>query len=221
MPRRRPRHASVHAIIAIGYAVGAAAWYVGFPAHVPPVVRVSSRGAIWAGDAMAALLLPSAAVFTSWLVRRLDTRPAREEPASPAERGVLDAVLLRLTLFIVALHVMVLLGLFGILSGRGWATALVPMMLGLTIIGVGNLLPRTRPNLAVGVRTRRLLSDRTLWIRVHRTLGHVTVGLGVVVVLGAVVLPPPVGPLMILAAGPVGLLVAAAILVRTTRQAHG
>ena len=55
------------------------------------------------------------------------------------------------------------------------------VMLGLTIVAIGNLLPRTRPNVVFGVRTTRTLSNAQLWQQVHRVGGYVTVGLGVII----------------------------------------
>jgi len=43
------------------------------------------------------------------------------------------------------------------------------------------LLPRTRPNLLIGIRTTRTLEDRELWARIHRTCGYLAVGFGIVV----------------------------------------
>jgi uncharacterized membrane protein len=46
-------------------------------------------------------------------------------------------------------------------------------------VAVGNLLPRTRPNLALGIRTARTLSDRRLWMLTHRVGGYVVVAVGI------------------------------------------
>ena len=96
-----------------------------------------------------------------------------------------------------------LTALLGMLQGRKWALQIVPVMLGLTMIGVGNLLPSTRPNLAIGIRTSRTLSDRAVWIRTHRMAGYTMVALGFVIVLAAIVVAPPIGSGMILLAGAV------------------
>lgn len=61
----------------------------------------------------------------------------------------------------------------------------VAVLVGLFFVGVGNLLPRTRPNLLIGIRTTRTLGDRTLWVRIHRTCGYLTVGFGIVVALAS------------------------------------
>jgi len=94
-------------------------------------------------------------------------------------------------LFVTAIHVLVLLNL----SGVGWIRAagprLVVALFGGVFIAVGNLLPRTRPNLALGIRTARTLSDRRLWIRLHRTSGYVSVMFGAVVIASGLFLAGP------------------------------
>lgn len=54
----------------------------------------------------------------------------------------------------------------------------VPVLLGLTLIVVGNLLPRLRPNIVFGIRTSRTLADRGAWARTNRTAGYASVGAG-------------------------------------------
>src|SRR5262249_42215168 len=81
------------------------------------------------------------------------------ERNSPNALAVYDAIMLRFTAFVVGVHGAVLLAVLGLLSGRGWATVLVPLMLGLTVVSIGNLLPRTRPNLAIGIRTHLTLVE--------------------------------------------------------------
>jgi uncharacterized membrane protein len=54
----------------------------------------------------------------------------------------------------------------------------VPVMLGLTLIIIGNLLPRLRLNIVIGIRTSRTLSDRGAWARTNRTAGYAAVGAG-------------------------------------------
>ena len=44
---------------------------------------------------------------------------------------------------------------------------------------------------AVGIRTARTLSDRSLWIRLHRTCGYVAVGFGTIVIVSGLLLAGP------------------------------
>jgi uncharacterized membrane protein len=64
----------------------------------------------------------------------------------------------------------------------------VVVLVGLTLIAVGNLLPRTRPNVALGIRTERTLSNRQLWILTHRVAGYVAVSVGCVTVVSGLLL---------------------------------
>ena len=57
------------------------------------------------------------------------------------------------------------------------------VLVGLLMARVGNLLPRTRPNLAFGIRTPRTLANRGLWMQTHRTAGYVAVALGTLFVV--------------------------------------
>ena len=57
-----------------------------------------------------------------------------------------------------------------------------------------------------GIRTRRTLSDRALWIRVHRSAGYIVVACGAVIVFSAIAVPRPLGPGMVLLAGPAAVL---------------
>jgi uncharacterized membrane protein len=125
--------------------------------------------------------------------------------------------MLRFTVFVMAVHGAVLLAVLGLLSGRWWAAQLVPLMLGFTMISIGNLLPRTRPNLAIGIRTRLTLSDRALWMRVHRWAGYMAVAGGAVIVLSAITVPRPIGPGMVLLVGPAAL-AGTCVLVRLSRN---
>jgi uncharacterized membrane protein len=184
-PRLRPDYV----LSAAGCGLGAAALYVGLP-----------------GGPMAAFLLPVASAVTCALLRSLLAAPG----ARASDAGVIavcDAIMLRLSAFVVSVHAAVIFGLLGLLWGRGWTARMVPIMLGLTLVGIGNLLPRTRPNVAFGIRTARTLSDRACWMRTHRRAGYVLVGAGIAVVLSAVAVPAPVGPRMILAIAPAASIV--------------
>jgi uncharacterized membrane protein len=169
---------------------------------------------------MVAFLLPTAAAVTDVLLRGLCVRHPIDEPSSMNVLATYDAVMLRFIVFVMGVHATVLLALLGLLSGPKWAAQIVPLMLGLTMISIGNLLPRTRPNLAIGIRTHRTLADRALWIRMHRSAGYMVVACGVVIVLSALAVPKPVGPGMILLVGPAAL-VGTCLLIRFSgRHAH-
>jgi hypothetical protein len=196
----------LYVTIAVGYGLGLAAVLAGLRRDIPPAWHAPGLGIVWLGTPLVAFLLPTALAVTDTLLRGLVTGDPVDEATSTSMRAVYDAIMLRITIFVTGVHAAALAGALGILSGRRWAVQVVPVMLGLTFIGIGNLLPRTRPNLAIGIRTRRTLTDRALWIRTHRSVGVLVVALGAVIVLAAIVLPPPIGSGMILLAGPAGAL---------------
>src|SRR5260221_12757292 len=79
---------------------------------------------------------------------------------------------------------------------------------GMTFMAIGNLLPRTRPNVAVGVRTARTLANAQLWQQVHRAGGYATVGLGVVIfIIGLVMTRKSAGALVLGASGVAAMIV--------------
>ena len=154
---------------------------------------------------MVALLLPTAMAVIDTLLRGLCLSHPIDQHNTANVLLIFDTIIARVAVFMLGVHAAVLAGLFGLLSGQEWAAQVVPLMLGVTLISVGNLLPRTRPNLAIGIRTQRTLSDRACWIRTHRRAGYLIVACGFVVVLSALALPKPVGPGMILLVGPAAL----------------
>ena len=213
----RSRRVRQVATIAAGYLLGAAALYGGLPGEIPPSWRVSDLDVVWLGGPMAAFLLPTASATTAALLRGLCARSAVGTANADEAVAMCDAITLRVSVFLLGLHATVLVALLGWLAGRGWSVQVVPVMLGLTMISIGNLLPRTRPNPAIGIRTARTLADRTCWMRTHRLAGYIVAGSGGIVVVAALTAPAPFGARMILAVGP---LAAAGIAVLTAREAR-
>lgn len=210
-----------HLVVLAGYGLGAAALAVGLPARVPFWWTAMAGAAIPLGALMVAFLLPTAVALTGILVRDLCIGHPIEEPGSPDALAICDAIMLRFALFVIGVHATVLLGVLGLLAGRGWAAQVVPVMLGLALISIGNLLPRTRRNLAIGIRTRATLADRAVWVRTHRSTGYLTVTVGLIIVLSAIAVPAPIGRTMVLLVGPAALL-GTCLLARYARtHAHG
>src|SRR5207302_42099 len=90
-----------------------------------------------------------------------------------------------------AMHALLMIALTDVMNVLGthtWGKRIVVVMLGLTFIAIGNLLPRTRPNIAFGVRTKRTLANPQLWQQVHRAGGYTTVVLGAVILVGGIIL---------------------------------
>ena len=210
MPSIRPLHIGFFG----GYAMGALALHWGLPEYIPPSWIVAHHRALSLGTPMVAFLLPTALALTDALLRGLCVRHPVDRASMTNVLATYDAIMLRFVVFVMGMHLAVLLGLLGLLRGRAWAAQFVPVMLGATMMSVGNLLPKTRPNIAIGIRTRRTLSDRALWIRTHRTAGYVLVTSGAIVAFSAITLPTPIGSTMILAMAP-ALVIATWLLCRS------
>jgi uncharacterized membrane protein len=168
------------AAITAGYVAGAFL-YLGLPTLDDASGRIPADARLFIGS-----ILPIAAstiylVFASlW----------RSDPSigsamhARAQRGIRRC----LVLFTIALHGLLVASLAGVTPLRAAAPRLGVVLFGLLLVGVGNLLPQTRPNLVVGIRTSRTLGDRRLWMRIHRVGGYATVAVGIVLVFSGLFL---------------------------------
>jgi uncharacterized membrane protein len=168
-----------------------------------------------------AFLLPTAAGTIYVLMRLLAAHDHVRRDNGPFMRTY-DAVIFRIVLFIGALHGIVLTGLLG----RGLVARtgpvlyrLTPILLGAGLMAVGNLLPRMRPNVAIGIRTSRTLRDRNAWLRANRAAGYVAVALGFAIVAAALLVPPGTPAAAVI--GGSGILAVVVLVVWTWRDAHG
>lgn len=157
-------------VIAAGFIAGALAY-----PHLPGEYR-----------GMTAFLLPLTAATTYAILQNLLRRTHQRDREAHAVRTY-DAIALWILLFLVMLHGVVLDGL---LNARALPARLTPVLLGLALIMIGNLLPRTRPNLVFGIRSARALNDRGVWMTINRQAGYVAVALGAVMFLSGALLPP-------------------------------
>jgi len=57
------------------------------------------------------------------------------------------------------------------LVGR-WITFVPSSLVGIVLVVAGNVLPRLRPNSAMGIRTRWTLRDEEVWMKTHRAGGY-------------------------------------------------
>ena len=160
-----------------------------------------------------AVTLPTAAAANYKIFQRLGRR--RNGDADPTSWVAVREIGFRISLFNIALHLLILGSLTGLLGAELIAPArLVVVFFGLLLIGISNLLPRTRPNLAVGIRTPLTLENRDAWIGVHRVAGSAGVAFGIVIVIAGTFLRNPTMPQVISAAA----WTAMAILVATYRR---
>jgi hypothetical protein len=181
MRDKHPLQARAIAVVVTGYLAGIVA-YPRLPAgflDLEPSARI-----------LVAFTLPTTALVIYTLFRSL-WKHDRIRTGNGAFEFTYHAIVLRVLLFVIALHVLVMVGLTGAMAHAGFRVAAgraVLVLLGGVLVAIGNLLPRTRPNVAVGVRTARTLTSTQLWLQVHRAGGYATVGLGIVIALTGLVL---------------------------------
>src|SRR4029453_4708467 len=113
-------------------------------------------------------------------------RPLWRSATGPSEvGGTYKAITLHAVLFVLVLYALALATPADVPGIRPIAPRAVAVLVGVFFVAVGNLLPRTRPNLLIGIRTARTLEDRELWARIHHTCGYLCVGFGIVVAVAS------------------------------------
>ena len=156
----------------------------------------------WSSKAVAAGLFPGL-LLVVWLglplLRRVD--PKRENYAhwEPTFWLVLNILVLMLSGIEAA----------AIAYNLGWPIEMRQVMLGLVgmmFVGLGNYLPRVKPNWWVGIRTPWSLSSDVVWRETHR-VGGWAMALGGLVMIGAAFAPARIGPRLGLGAVLVAVLV--------------
>ncbi len=148
--------------------------------HAQPIVQ----------QILIVFLLPTTASVIYLVVRSLQRRQLLVADAMTPDPAV-QAIVFWILLFLIGVHVMVLTVLVGVRAVQPWASRAVVMLGGLTVVAIGNLLPRTRPNTAVGIRTSRTLADRRMWMLLHRVAGYICVAVGIVTLVTTAFLSGP------------------------------
>jgi uncharacterized membrane protein len=181
MATTRTSHTPAIAVVAAGFLAGALAY-----SRLPgPFLEVAPWARI-----LVAFTLPTTALVIYGLFRSL-WRHDRIRSGNGAFEATYHAIVLCAVVFVVALHALVMVGLTGAAGTLGDRLAngrVVIVLFGLAVAAVGNLLPRTRPNIGMGVRTTRTLASAQLWQHVHRVSGYATVALGIVIAATGVLL---------------------------------
>jgi immunity protein, SdpI family len=144
-----------------------------------PYLTFEGEGPI--GEFLKLFLLPLTGTAIMLIVSSLRRQRSTFEHQPSAEAAI-DGILLIVMLFLTSIHTLLLAVLLSLRWIGPWTPRLVVVLVGLATIGIGNLLPRTRPNYAFGIRTARTLADRQLWIVTHRVTGYVAVAVGVAIV---------------------------------------
>jgi uncharacterized membrane protein len=100
--------------------------------------------------------------------------------------GAFEGIIVLVMLFIFGAHMTILAASLGQPVS---VDRLAPIGIGLLLMGVGNLLPRARPNWFVGIRTPWTLSNDRVWERTHRVGGYFLVAGGALIVIAGIAVP--------------------------------
>ena len=172
----------------IAFGATAALWQQ-IPEQVPTHWNVRGEPDEYGSRARGALLMPLVAVAVYVLMLflpRIDPRRANYERFA----GTYQWLLVLIVGAMVLLHLAMLGAFIGLPIAIDRA---FPAVIGLLILGIGNLLPRARSNWWIGIRTPWTLSDERVWARTHRVAGYAFMAAGVALLLTAAI--PAVFPL--------------------------
>lgn len=147
------------------------------PTHWDFHNRVNGYGPRW----MATFLFP-VVLLVLWAVMRLLPRIDPRRANYAKMQGTYDLVV-NLTLTLIAVLHFVVLG--SIMGAPISIHRLVPAIVGVALVVIGNVLPRARPNWWFGIRTPWTLSNDRVWERTHRVGGYVMMAIGVLAVLAS------------------------------------
>ena len=121
--------------------------------------------------------------------RRLFPRvpDALADPATVDRFGATyDTIALWVVVLVLGLHAGVVASALGHLT---LAPRIISVVMGISLIAAGNVMPKLRPNLIAGVRTRGTLTDPRLWRSTHRLLGLAFVIAGIITAAVGLVAP--------------------------------
>lgn len=171
-------------IIAVAF-LASAAVYQDLPERVATHWNLSGEVDGWTSLPWGAFMLPLmllAGLAMFHLLPRIDPRRANYSKF----RDTYEILIITIMTFMLGVHLLVLANALG---RNVSIERLIPIGVAVLFMVIGNLLPRTRPNWFIGIRTPWTLSSDRVWERTHRLGGHLFVAAGVVTLLTALVAP--------------------------------
>jgi uncharacterized membrane protein len=152
-----------------------AAMYPKLPDRLPTHWNIDGRIDGYGAKGIALFLLPAMMLVIVGVMRALPKIDPRRQNFSKMT-GAYDAVVNA------AVTVMAVIHLTTIAAGLGVDVSvqrIMPAIVGVMLVVVGNVLPQARPNWFFGIRTPWTLSNDRVWERTHRVGGYLMVIAGV------------------------------------------
>jgi hypothetical protein len=97
-----------------------------------------------------------------------------------------DTIVLGVVLLFIGLHAAILAAL---LQYPAMASRIIPVTLGVSLVLMGNVMPRLRPNWVAGLRIKRNFENPQLWRSAHRAFGAAFVVSGLLTMAVGVIAP--------------------------------
>lgn len=173
--------------------------YPRLPQRLPTHWNLRGQVDGWMDKPWGALMMPLMAtgvLALMWLLRRVDPRARNVDRFRDEWFLVINFIYL-----LFAVMEVVTLG-----YAMGWPVdvdRVVPLVVGLLFLGIGNYLPRIRSNWFMGIRTPWTLDNDRVWRATHRVGGRTFVAAGLIMMLAAF-LPASVRTAATLAAAVIG-----------------
>ena len=149
------------------------------PAQVATHWGVDGQPNDWSSPTFAALMLPGVMLLMSALFAALpNIDPLKKNYEF---HGSVYFLLANVVVGFLAAVQVLILG-----SALGWPLQMrrvLPMLLGLLFVVMGNLIPRIRPNWFMGIRTPWTLSSERVWRKTHRVGGYTFILAGLLFIL--------------------------------------
>jgi len=150
----------------------------------------------WMPRAIGAFFAP-VFLLVLWQLMRVLPRIDPREPNYVRFGAAYDTIVAAALLLVLATHGIVLAEALGYHVA---VARVVPALVGVLFVVIGNVMPRMRPNWWFGVRTPWTLSNDRVWARTHRLAGFTMTAAGLVMIGAALALPARFGIPVLLAA---------------------
>jgi len=164
-----------------------------FPWSTPPSDPGPRWIALWLMPALALLLWIGFRLAPTATGQRLGRRLFRSAPDEVTAPAQFDRFGKTYEMIVLAIVLLILGFQAGFLAAAFHANAAAARMLllvfGGSLVLLGNVMPRLRPNWVAGLRTQRLLADPQQWRRANRTFGTAIFASGIVTMLAAIAAP--------------------------------
>jgi uncharacterized membrane protein len=164
------------------------------PDRVPTHWGLNGQPDDWSSPAFAAFLMPGMMVLLSLIFAALPS-------IDPLKKNYEfhGSVYFLLVNVVVAFMGLVHVAVLGV--ALGWPISInriIPVLMGILFLFIGNLLPRIRPNWFMGIRTPWTLSSETVWRKTHRVGGYAFTLAGLVLIVVSLLSPGRSGTLLVL-----------------------